>query len=183
MNFGGAAVRIAIIGYSGSGKSTLARKLADKYGIAVLHLDAVQFKADWEIRNDAVKKKMTETFLDIHDSWVIDGTYSKLSFGRRMEEADVIILLLFNRFSCFYRARKRAKEYAGKSRPDMAEGCSEKFDVEFAKWILFGGRTKKVKKRFAGVISQYPEKVVVIKNQRQLNKYLKSPEAEGKHNG
>ncbi len=173
-------MKIAIIGYSGSGKSTLARRLAEKYGIAVLHFDAVQFKPNWEVRNDAVKKKMTETFLDIHDSWVIDGTYAKLSFERRMEEADVIIVLLFNRFSCFFRARKRAKEYAGKSRPDMADGCNEKFDMEFAKWILFGGRTKKAKERFAGVISRYPEKAVVIKNQRQLDKYMKSLEAEGK---
>ena len=167
-------MKIAIIGYSGSGKSTLAQLIAEKYNIAVLHFDTVQFKPNWEVRSDAVKKKMTEVFLDIHDSWVIDGNYSKLSFERRMEEADVIILLLFNRFSCFYRAWRRSKIYADKTRPDMAEGCKEKFDREFAKWILWGGRTKQVKQRYAGVISNYKDKVIVIKNQRQLDAYIRS---------
>lgn len=167
-------MKIAIIGYSGSGKSTLAQLIAEKYNIAVLHFDTVQFKPNWEVRSDAVKKKMTEVFLDVHDAWVIDGNYSKLSFERRMEEADVIILLLFNRFSCFYRAWRRSKIYADKTRPDMADGCKEKFDREFAKWILWGGRTKQVKQRYAGVISNYKDKVIVIKNQRQLDAYIRS---------
>ena len=167
-------MKIAIIGYSGSGKSTLAQKIAEKYNIAVLHFDTVQFKPNWEIRSDVVKKKMTQVFMDIHDSWVIDGNYSKLYFDRRMEEADVIILLLFNRFSCFYRAWRRAKIYADKTRPDMAEGCKEKFDLEFMKWILWKGRTKEVKERYRCVITSYPEKVVVIKNQKQLDRYIQN---------
>ena len=167
-------MKIAIIGYSGAGKSTLAQKMAEKYNIAVLHFDTVQFKPNWEIRNEAVKKKMTEVFLNVHDSWVIDGNYSKLSFDRRMEEADVIILLLFNRFSCLYRAWRRSKIYADKTRPDMAEGCKEKFDLEFIKWILWKGRTKEVKERYMAVISSYPEKVVIIKNQRQLDRYIQN---------
>ncbi len=167
-------MKIAIIGYSGSGKSTLAQKIAEKYNIAVLHFDTVQFMPNWEIRKDAVKKKMTEVFLDVHDSWVIDGNYSKLSFDRRMEEADVIILLLFNRFSCFYRAWHRSKIYANKTRPDMAEGCKEKFDFEFMKWILWKGRTKKTRDLYAGVIANYKEKVIVIKNQKQLDRFIRS---------
>ena len=56
----------------------------------------------------------------------------------------------------------------------MAEGCNEKFDYEFIKWILFDGRTKRAKNRYKKVISQYGEKVVVIKNQKQLDKYVKT---------
>ena len=168
------AMKIAIIGYSGSGKSTLARMLAEKYNIAVLHFDTVQFKPNWEIRNEAVKKKMTEVFLNVHDSWVIDGNYSKLSFDRRMEEADVIILLLFNRFSCLYRAWRRSKIYADKTRPDMADGCNEKFDLEFMKWILWKGRTKRDRERYKNVIAQYPGKIVVIKNQKHLDRDIQS---------
>ena len=100
-------MKIAIVGYSGSGKSTLARELARKYQIDVLHLDTVQFLPDWKIRSDEEKKKITENFLDTHDSWVIDGNYSTLFYERRMEEAEIIILLLFHRFSCLYRAYRR----------------------------------------------------------------------------
>lgn len=162
-------MKIAIIGYSGSGKSTLARKLAEQYDIPVLHFDTVQFLPGWEVRPDEEKEAMTQTFLDIHDSWVIDGNYSKLSFERRMEEADVIIMLLFNRWNCLYRVTRRYLRYKDSTRPDMGEGCNEKLDLEFVKWVLWNGRAKSARERYKGVISRYPEKTVVIRNQRQLD--------------
>ena len=56
----------------------------------------------------------------------------------------------------------------------MAEGCNEKFDLEFIKWILRDGRTKRAKNRYKNLISKYAGKVVVIKNQKQLDKYIQS---------
>ena len=125
-------MKIAILGHSGSGKSTLARKLGDHYKLPVLHFDAVQFLPGWEIRRQEDKEAMTKAFLDANDQWVIDGNYSKLSFQRRMEEADVIIMLLFNRFSCLSRAFHRYRTYRNATRPDMAEILEEeaKLDVE-----------------------------------------------------
>lgn len=162
-------MKIAIIGYSGSGKSTLARKLAESYDLPVLHFDRVQFRPNWEIRPQASKEIMTKTFLDLHKDWVIDGNYSKLSYERRMEEADVIILLLFNKVSCLYRVTRRYLTYKDSSRPDMGEGCKEKLDWEFVKWILRDGRSKTARDRYQWVMRQYPDKTVLIKNQRQLN--------------
>ena len=166
-------MKIAIIGYSGSGKSTLASALGEKYSVPVLHFDRVQFRPNWEIRPQASKEIMTKTFLDLHPSWIIDGNYSKLSFARRMEEADVIIMLLFNKASCLYRVTRRYLTYKNSSRPDMADGCKEKLDWEFVKWILRDGRTKESKARYQGVISRYPNKTIVVKNQRQLNQVQK----------
>lgn len=171
-------MKIAIVGYSGSGKSTLARRLAEKYGIAVLHFDTVQFLPNWEIRSDDEKKRITEDFLNSNDSWVIDGNYSKLCYERRMEEADQIILLLFNRFSCLFRAFRRYCKYKNRSRPDMAEGCNEKYDLTFMKWILWEGRTKAAKERYRWVISKYRDKVIIIKNQKQLDAYTKTLDAK-----
>ena len=162
-------MKIAIIGYSGSGKSTLARNLAEYYHIPVLHFDRVQFRPNWEIRPQASKEIMTKTFLDLHKDWVIDGNYSKLSFERRMEEADVIILLLFNRISCLHRVTRRYLKYKDSTRSDMADGCKEKLDWEFVKWILRDGRNKTARQRYQRVMKQYPEKTLIIKNQRQLN--------------
>ena len=166
-------MKIAIIGYSGSGKSTLARKLSEQYELPVLHFDRVQFRPNWEIRPQKSKEVMTRVFLDLHADWVIDGNYSKLYFERRMEEADVIILLLFNKLSCLYRVTRRYRKYKDQSRPDMAEGCKEKLDWEFVKWILRDGRTKESKARYQSVLDRYSEKTIVIKNQRQLNKVHK----------
>ena len=166
-------MKIAILGYSGSGKSTLAKSLSEKYNLPVLHFDRVQFRPNWEIRPQASKEIMTKTFLDLHKDWVIDGNYSKLSFARRMEEADVIVLLLFNRLSCLHRVSHRYLTYKDGSRPDMAEGCKEKLDWEFVKWVLWKGRSKETRERFQGLLSRYPHKTVVIKNQRQLNRVQK----------
>ena len=165
-------MKIAVMGYSGSGKSTLARHLAEKYGIDVLHFDAVQFLPGWEIRSQEEKLRITEEFLNTHDAWVIDGTYSKLFFDRRMEEADEIILMLFNRFACLYRVCLRYFRYANTTRPDMAEGCREKLDWEFLTWVLWKGRAGQARHRFRRVAAQYKDKVVVLKNQKQLDAYM-----------
>lgn len=163
-------MKIAILGHSGSGKSTLARKLAEIYKTDVLHFDTVQFLPNWEIRDLEDKKRITKEFLDSHDSWIIDGNYSRLYFDRRMQEADLIIILSFNRFSCLYRAFRRYLKYKNTTRPDMATGCNEKFDLEFIKWILL----RQTKVKFKDVVSEYGNKVIIIKNQKQLDKYLKT---------
>ena len=167
-------MKIAVIGYSGSGKSTLARMLAERYGVDVLHFDAVHFLPGWQIRDAEEKSRITREFLDTHDSWVIDGNYSKLFFDRRMEEADRIVMLLFNRFSCFGRAYRRSVEYKGKTRPDMGKGCNEKFDLEFAKWILKDGRTQQKVQGYKNMCRKYASKVVVISNQKDLDNFLKN---------
>ncbi len=165
-------MKISVLGYSGAGKSTLARNLGELYGAPVLHLDMVQFKPNWEERERFEKEKIVADFLDANPSWVIDGTYSGLHFSRRLEESDLIVMLLFNRFTCFKRVLSRYRKFKGKTRPDMADGCAEKLDLEFAKWVLLDGRTQKKRAKFKRAALMFPEKTVVIRNQRQLNKLL-----------
>ncbi len=165
-------MKISIIGYSGSGKSTLAIKLGKIFKSDVLHFDTVQFLPGWEVRTREDKEKITQEFLDTHDSWVIDGNYTKLFYERRMMEADIIIIILFNRFSCLYRVIRRYIKYRNTTRPDMGEGCNEKLDWEFIRWILYDQRTKQAKNHYVQVHSQYREKTIIVKNQRQLDDCL-----------
>ena len=164
-------MRIAIIGYSGSGKSTLASRLGEKYGVEVLYLDKVHWLPGWTERDRREELSITQEFLDKNSSWVIDGNYSKSFYERRMEEADSIIFMNFNRFSCLKRILKRFKNNKGKTRDSMTEGCNEKIDAEFLKWILWDGRTKKHKNRFKDTVNRYKDKVTVIRNGRELTKY------------
>lgn len=166
-------MKIAILGYSGAGKSTLARKLGAYYNIPVLHLDTVQFLPDWKIRDYDEKRKIVSDFMQ-QDSWVIDGNYSKLYKKERLEQADIIIVLSFNRFFCFKSALKRYFENKCHTRIDMADGCCEKFDFEFAMWILYWGRRYKKRKVMKKVYTQHKDKTMWFTSRRQVDDYINS---------
>lgn len=169
-------MKIAVIGYSGSGKSTLAQTLGARYDLPVLHLDTVQWLPGWQERAEDEKLRLVSDFLASHDGWVIDGNYPSLCWERRMAEADRIVLLLLPRCTCLRRAFRRFRQYRGKSRPDMTEGCAEKLDAEFIRWILIGGRKKRTRGRYTRVSAQYADKAVVLRTPRELENYIKSVE-------
>ena len=165
-------MKIAVIGYSGSGKSTLSEYLGNKYNIPVLFLDTVQFLPGWRERDFDEGKKIVLDFMN-NDSWVIDGNYRKYYRDERLEQADEIIFMNFNRITCFFRVYRRYRIYKGKSRVSMAEGCHEKLDYEFIKWILRDGRKKGIRSKYKSIAEMYKDKITIIKNQRQLDEYMK----------
>ena len=165
-------MKIAVLGFSGCGKSTLAQKLGEKYQLPVLHLDSVQFAANWVERELEDKLRDVAAFMDSHDSWVMDGNYSNLLQERRLEEADRIIMLELNRFVCLWRILKRWLTYKGSSRPDMAAGCEEKVDWEFLRWVLHDGRTKKRKAHMNEIARRYPNKCVRIRTRKEQKVFL-----------
>ena len=166
-------MKIAILGFSGSGKSTLAKTLGEITGAPVLHLDTVQFLPNWQVRDLEEKQRLVEDYLDSHSSWVIDGNYRKLSYDRRLREADQIWILLFGRATRLWRVCRRYRQYKGQSRPDMAQGCSEKLDGEFIRWVLWDGCTPESRERMHDVVRQYPEKSHLLENQRQVDACLR----------
>ena len=84
-------MKIAILGTSGSGKSTLAKRLGERYGLPVLHMDTVHFLPGWVERPFAEEEAIVRQFLDENaGGWVIDGNYSKTCYARRLKEADKI---------------------------------------------------------------------------------------------
>ena len=137
---------LGILGESGSGKSTLAGRLGELYQIPVLHLDTVHWLPGWEEKAEAQERSEVRAFMDRNASWVIDGNYRKLEYERRLQEADRIIFMDFNRFSCLFRAYRRYLDHKGRARSSMTEGCEEKLDLEFIRWILWDSRTRKQKK-------------------------------------
>lgn len=170
-------MKIAVIGYSGSGKSTLSRKLGEKYGLPVLHIDTVEFKPNWVIRSLPEKQSMIAEFLSQNDSWVIDGNYGKLLFWERMEQADKIIMMRFSRLQSFLRVIRRYQTYKDKSsRPDMAKGCPEKLDFEFIWRVVYGGRKKELLDRYKKVIDLYSHKTIHLNTQKQIDAFWKEEE-------
>ena len=164
-------MKIAVIGYSGAGKSTLARALGERYGIPVLHFDRVQFTPNWQERDREEARRMVHEFME-NTQWVMDGTYSGFELERRLQEADKVIFMDFPRLTCFFRAWKRYFQFRGGTRADMADGCIEKMDWEFICWLLWKGRKRKRREKFQKVIRQYPEKTVILRNQKEIDRYL-----------
>lgn len=166
-------MKVAVIGFSGCGKSTLAEAIGKASGIPVLCLDQVHWLPGWQERPKEESRKIVKKFMDTHEDWVIEGNYSALFYKRRMEEADQIVFLSFNRFSCLFRILKRYLRNRGKTRSSMTAGCAEKIDFEFFMWILYNGRKKKEKKKFRFVCSRWHGKTLRIRNQRQLDQYYR----------
>ena len=170
-------MKITIMGYSGSGKSTLAGKLAALYHTPVLYLDAVQFLPGWAERDRDEACDIVQDFMR-DESWVIDGNYTDFCQPERLEQADTILLLNFPRLVCLLRVFKRYFQHRNTTRESMAEGCIEKIDLEFIWWILHQGRTRKIRRHNREIIARYPHKTVVLKNQRQLDAYVRQVSSE-----
>lgn len=125
--------RILIIGSSGAGKSTLSKRLSKQWGLPLIHLDTLFWNEGWvPTPKPEFRGKIQEELKK--DKWIIDGNFDS-TLELRASYADLIVFLDFSRVLCTYRVLKRAWIYRGKTRPDMAVGCNEKMDMEFAKWV------------------------------------------------
>lgn len=166
-------MKIAIIGYSGSGKSTLAKKLSEIYNCPLLYLDTIQFEANWKIRDIDEGLLMVGEFLK-NDSWIIDGNYREFLQEKRLQDADKIIFMNFPRRICFPQAFKIYLHYKNKTRESMADGCNEKFDLEFIKWLLFEGRKKSIKNHYNEICKCYKDKITIFRNNKDVENFLAS---------
>ena len=125
--------KIIVIGCCGAGKSTFSRKLHDITKLELIHLDQYYWKPNWEEtdKNDWQNKVQQ---LANKPSWIIDGNYTG-TLDIRIEQADTIIYFDFPTWKCLGRVISRVLKYWGKERPDMPEGCKERFDIEFLHYV------------------------------------------------
>jgi adenylate kinase family enzyme len=115
--------------------------MGDMLGLEVIHLDKEHWRPGWtEPPKDEWRARVQE--LAKRESWIIDGNFGG-TMDIRIEAADTIVFLDLPRSICVWRAVKRWLIYRRETRPDMAEGCDEKFDLAFLKWIWdFPNRTR-----------------------------------------
>ncbi len=120
--------KIIILGCSGAGKSTLSRKLRDKTGLPLYHLDLIWHRAD---KTNITREEFDKRLLEIvaADRWIIDGNYSR-TLEPRLRSCDLAILLDLPVEDCLEGVRARR----GKPRPDMPWIETEE-DPEFMQWI------------------------------------------------
>lgn len=164
--------RIIIIGCPGNGKSRLAKILGEKLNLPVIHLDKLFWLPNWVERS---KEEFNEILLDEleKEHWIMDGNFGA-SLPTRLKYCDHVILLNYPTAVCYFRVLKRVIKNRGKTRADMTEGCNERFDPSFMKYIRTFKRTKlpNLYKR----LSEANVTVTEIKSDKELNKFLQSIE-------
>ena len=161
--------RIMIIGCGGAGKSTLARQLGDLTGLPVVHLDKLFWHPGWvESTKDEIDEKIMAAMAE--PRWIIDGNYNR-TLPKRLEYCDTVIYLDFSRVACLLGIAKRVLTTYGTVRPDMAEGCPERFDWEFLRWVWrFNGKHRK---KYYDRLNRTDKQVYILKNRRQVKRFLK----------
>ena len=161
--------RILIIGCSGSGKSRLARKLGQKLGLPVIHLDQLWWTENWQ--NVTVEEFDSRLAMALSmDRWIIDGNYSR-TMGVRLSQCDTVIYLDFSRWACLLGMCQRLLSSRGKTRPDMPAGCPERFSWEFVKWIWDFNKNNRVR-NYTYLAQAKHAQSVVLKNRREVKAFL-----------
>ncbi len=158
-------MKIAVLGYAGSGKTYLSDYISEKKNIPVLHLDDIKWNKEWKPIDDSLVLPQVREFM-AKDDWVIDGYYKYLLYDERLDQADLIVLLLLPRLTCFYRAVKRTKSR-------RKEGYKNDLNWWFVKFTLFGCRNKERRCTYREIAEKYGNKTVVLKSRRQVDEFMK----------
>jgi adenylate kinase family enzyme len=161
--------RVVVIGSGGSGKSTFSKDLGRLTGLPVIHLDREYWRAGWkETPKDEWTVKVES--LIAAERWILDGNFGGTR-ELRMNAADTIIFLDLPTRVCLYRILKRTIKYHGRSRPDMTEGCNERFDLEFIGWVW--NYKRRSRKRLLDELERLEGKhVIILRDQQQVADFL-----------
>ena len=163
--------RIVIVGCSGSGKSTLACELAAKTGIAAYHLDQLYWEPGWKPPADLSAFRRAVDTIAAGERWVLDGAFFASAGHARFERADVVVLLDLPTALCLFRALKRWWTYRGETRPDLARGCAEMFDLDFDRHIATY-RSKQMPEAEALIATHFKGRLVRIRNEAERSMFV-----------
>ena len=158
--------RIIVIGCPGAGKSTFARKLRDKTGLPLYHLDMIWHRPD----KTHISREEFDGFQEAilyTPKWIIDGNYSR-TMERRLQMCDTVFFLDLPTDLCLQGVQKRI----GVKREDMP-WVEDVFDDEFRKFIERFTNTERP--GIYVLLEKYPEKTIVIfRSHTEIDQYFKA---------
>ena len=162
--------KVLVIGSGGAGKSTVAQQLGQLLDIEVKHLDRYYWQPGW---TETPKEEWLQTVTELvsGDSWIIDGNFGG-TLELRLKHCDTIVFLDMSRLLCLWRVVKRRLLYHNRSRPDMAEGCNEKLDLDFILWVWnYASRSRP---KVVRLLQEQCEgkKVVWLRSPREVRNFL-----------
>jgi adenylate kinase family enzyme len=160
-----------IIGSAGAGKTTLARTLGARTGLPVVHLDREFWNPGW-IQTPRAEWIAKQERLLAGDRWIVDGNYGG-TMDVRIALADTIVFMDFGRTICLIGVLKRWLTHIGKTREDMSEGCPEKIDAEFLRWVW--DFPKRSRPEILRRLEANPGKeAVILRNRKDVKRFLET---------
>ena len=101
----------------------------------------------------------------------MDGNY-KGTFDVRFKEADTIIYLDYSILKCLWRVIKRIIKYHGTVRPDMPNGCEERFYWDFIHYVAtFNSKNRKGTLERLNSVKKH-KKVYFFKTDKEADLFL-----------
>lgn len=158
--------KVLIIGISGTGKTKLARKLSDFLKNPITHYDELVWRECWkEVDEKIVEKKLNEVVK--RDRWIVEG-FIHPSAKIKLENADTVIYLDYSGFQAMIGGIQRWWQHRGKTRPEMAAGCIEKFDWDFLKVMW-----KRVERpEIENAVKGFENKIIRLKTRKETDNFL-----------
>lgn len=107
----------------------------------------------------------------VTERWLIDGTYGG-TLAERLGRADTVIYLDYPIRLCVTRLIKRIWTYRGRTRPDMTEGCPERFDLEFLIYLMRWNSGPRI--RTETRLKGHEAKIIRLRSPNELRRWMDS---------
>ena len=109
------------------------------------------------------------------DAWIIDGINLRV-MEYRIQRADMIIFLDVPRYLCFYRIFKRTFKNYGKETTSSPQGCPERFNWEFIKFLKWvWDFKKKYPAAVKALLKKYSDdkQIYIFRSQQEVDAFIK----------
>ncbi len=144
--------------------------LSVRLNLPVFHMDQLNWRPGWvESSKDEIREKLAGIVAT--DRWLIDGTYGG-TLTERLVHADTVIYLDYPIHLCVARLIRRILKYRGRSRPDMTEGCPERFDLGFLIYLMRWNSGPRV--RLEAKLKGHEDKIIRLGSPDELENWMDS---------
>jgi adenylate kinase family enzyme len=156
--------RISIIGVPGAGKTSLSGLIAEARPLQRVNADSYIWGPNWTVREpDAFQAALRRKRMWIADSCVAHGPRELL------ELPDLVIYLDYSVPRLLFHNIKRWLVHRRHRRPELAEGCEERFPL----WIIYDVLSGCIRRLHEEAIVTYPpRRLVRLRSPSELRLFL-----------
>ena len=160
-------MKILIIGIVASGKTTLAKKLSRKTNIEYYEIDSIVHDDKNNLKRSVEEQQKIIEKINNKNNWIIEGTLRKNLYNL-LDISDKIIYL-----DIPLKVRKRRILLRFLKQKLKIEKCNYKPTIKMLKNMYkWTDDFEKGKELFEKEIFKYKNKLVILKNKKQIKKYI-----------